>query len=1206
MKKVIYSLIITAILCSLILVPGEQRVRAEPEAPTEVPTTLVGSGVWNYALAAPKLFWYTGVPACPPGAPEPDNPEVTYPETIRRIATYGSSVRKMYEEYRNCGQGQIPSSIAADENYVYWLSYTGLYKLSTNANVGDTPQLVNALLKYPGELAIGADYIYAIFTEVVSPHNKKVGYVRKDNNQLVTLTTPGDAHDLQIDGEYIYYRVGGNLIRLNPGVDIGVTLDNGVTGYYPEGRVFLYCTIDPYACYYSRKVYIAEGRDIYVYNNNTNTLNPAPIYTSPDSKASIYELVSVPKISSTDLFFFEKREGVCNLLCDYTTIIFRHRSGSASALYTFGPVTADQLDNLTTDRTYLFWEEQGMLKRLPNDSAALPSVNMWITGMEVTQGIQDTSHSVVLIKNRRTFVRLYVKSLNTAVSGVMARLTSRVVGSGSLASVNSTGQSITVRVNPDRNDINQSFLFELPWSWTQQDSLEINANLNPYKVPLEPSYADNSWSTTINFQPSPSLSVEFFRLNYNLNNTTYKPRIVEDVLLAWSWMLRAYPLGGAIGENFKPRLWDVDGGAELGSYVNQSSPVCVLNYPDPKWRNLCASYVGNGWLFYYRISTIFGQLNVGLNPAAFYYGMITDAAGFFPRGQAMYSLTSVGPTGMPGAGSWDTDGSYGDWYAAHEIGHSLGRSHPNPGSDDPATDKVTENCGHSRSDPAYPYGNIYTASTPIGPASGSLEGFDVGDPSYGIAPAVYPSNTWNDVMSYCDRQWISDYTYENIYNYMIVHPSLPELVPGAEYPTPSGDYLAVAGMINPANKSAGFSFIRRPNEVTNVPPFVAGDYSIRLLNALDVQLASYSFIPVDYGDTGLLSFGQVVNFVAGTRKVQLVKNANGAVLATQPVSANPPVVSNVALIGAPNPVSGVVTLGWSASDTDGDALVFDIVYSRNNGVTFQPVKINVSGNNTQIDTAGLGGSGTAILRVIASDGVNSAFGDSVPFVMANKPPQTYIMVPADNTQVHYGQLVNFSGLALDVQDGLVGAAGLVWKNAGNITLGTGPTLSIVDLPIGTNVITLQATNSVGQTAHATVTVIVDDDLDLPGPTLTVGPTQVGWQVSVGETQVQSSQISISNAGSGSLSWTASEASPWLSLSASGGTVPAGGDPSTLTLYADPGGLVSGLTYGAEVTIVKPADGESPEQSIIIPVSLSIGFVRDGAQTNNIFLPLVKR
>ncbi|MEZ4621250.1 MAG: hypothetical protein R2867_37905 [Caldilineaceae bacterium] len=72
-----------------------------------------------------------------------------------------------------------------------------------------------------------------------------------------------------------------------------------------------------------------------------------------------------------------------------------------------------------------------------------------------------------------------------------------------------------MRTSPNRNDIEQSYLFELPWSWTQQTNLTLHAILNPYKVPLEPNYRDNDSSTLLR-KPSPTLSAEFYRLElYN-------------------------------------------------------------------------------------------------------------------------------------------------------------------------------------------------------------------------------------------------------------------------------------------------------------------------------------------------------------------------------------------------------------------------------------------------------------------------------------------------------------------------------------------------------------------------------------------------------------------------------------------------------------------------------------------------------------------
>ncbi len=221
----------------------------------------------------------------PPGA-------AAFTETIKRIASYGSPVRTLYSEQKNCNQSAVVSNIVSDGSFLYWLGPTGLMKLSTDANPGDAPQLVNALVTPPGEVADGGDKIFVIHHNT-GGSNTQVSYVLKSNNQNVFLATPGNyAGNLKFDGTYVYYVVAGNLIRQNPGVDGGITIASGVSGYYPQGLRFLGCTINPLPLFLLQfRLSLEKGASVYIYNNLANTLGTA-IYTSVDNTAWIYELAT--------------------------------------------------------------------------------------------------------------------------------------------------------------------------------------------------------------------------------------------------------------------------------------------------------------------------------------------------------------------------------------------------------------------------------------------------------------------------------------------------------------------------------------------------------------------------------------------------------------------------------------------------------------------------------------------------------------------------------------------------------------------------------------------------------------------------------------------------------------------------------------------------------------------------------------------------
>lgn len=1175
--------------------PIASAVPLEPLDTT--PITLVNSGVTGYTIAAPKVFWNTTHPVCPPTdvpANTPADAAALNSELISRTSVYGTETRVLYDEDTgSCNIFNIESNIVADDNYVYWVGPNGLMKLSTDANVGDAPTLMHAGIQMAtdGQLILDNDNLYFLKVTGFNPNYTTTIYrISKGatpGSLIETMATRnaygrklGVSHAFLLGTgarNYLYWLESGNLIMQNLDDKSIITKvnTNNVVDYYAEGgRVS--CTV---FCSITDRVYYSNSSNqLWTFNSGGTA---SLVYTSADQ---IYDIVT----DSDNIYMLESHENPCNpqpCFSSYTGYVTRRprSGGSTDYLFVSDPQVLTPIpQSLAISDIYLFWQEGDDILRLPSNADALPLTNMRVTGLSITQGIQKSDNSVILIEGRRTFVRVFVKSDGTSVSGVSARLHSVTAGGAvidTLLPVNDVGTDITVKSSPNRSNLNDSFLFELPWSWINS-GLRLRADLNPYHSPPQASYANNSLTSgPFNFQPSPALKVNFVAWQYYNGNTIYSPHLIDDIIHTYSWLIRAYPIASKIvfdnnnEPGLHPNLWFV-GDDNLWALVDRSAEECqdlLIKNPNGTVkkdnRNLCASRYTN-----YRMVDM--RADAGLPGNRFFYGMISDAWKF-PRGQACCgTAVSSGPVGPPDSSSWDTDATYGDWYAAHEIAHTLGRNHPDPNSDDPATENTVEGCGHSRSDPSYPYANAQ-----IG-ASVNDEGFDAGDPSLGIPRRIYPGNMWSDVMSYCNNQWVSDYTYTGMYNYMMAlqdAPADPQQVV-------AGDWLVLHGSIVPDNNSAAIQNLSRVDSNANAPALIAGDYLIRLLDSNNATLTDYAFTPEAHEEAGddILYFHQLVAFTAGTTKVQIVRLNDGTILTEEMVSTNAPVVSNVSLNGVSQPVDGPITLTWDATDADGDTLLYNVLYSTDNGTSFQPVMQGLTDKAAEIDTSMLGGSTTAVLRVIASDGANQGSADSPVFNMASKKPMPMILLPGPDTTIQYGQLVNFSGTAMDYQDGGVSGSDLVWRINGRTTLGTGELLSVDDLPVGENIITLTAINDDGLFETTSITVHVQDELNLLGPTLTAGPTQFGWTFATDATTPQAFALNIGNAGSGDINWSISKDVSWLATDVVTGT-----NATNVMLTVDPAGLENGSSDMGTLTIT--VDG-LPEQTMDITVSYSKGFI----------------
>jgi len=1203
-----YRTIISGLLLAVLLaqpraiVAAPQSTRAQhaqplniqtPDAPLDIPTPVIPSGVADYALAAPKIFWHQVDTSC-----DPDVHTKTVRDRLFRIAVQGSMTRTLYDRTKEdaiCATA-LTSNFVADSDNLYWATSEALLRLPTIAITQTEPTTISTSIVGAVELLLAGDSLYALTPSA------GIWKVTKPNGTPTLLVSAGNIgsapSNFQTDGAYLYWLTAGKLKRYPfAGGSVTQIGGSGVTAYHPS---FNLCLFPPCADTTPSGVYVATGNSVARYNVITGVLMQA-IYTSPEPTGSIREIA----LKNGYIFMLEDRQtGPADPLPPISAFIVRKKSdgtGADSILYTSATSTGvGTAAHMLTHDGYLYWADSGALLRLPQDASALPQTNMRITSMEVTQGIQDLNNSVMLIQGKRTVVRVHVKSDGPSVDGVTAhlyRLNAALQPIGEpLVPSNKVGQYLKVPSNPKREILDDSFWFELPLDWTNDATLRLRADLNPFHYPVQLSYANNAFVFSKSTTPSPRLEMNFVLFDYTYDGTKYAADYFNAYLPTLSWLHRAYPISQRQDniQNSGPGLhthYFYVHDQELRKHLDYTSDDCP---DDPKDdAGLCAADYVNGYL---------EDIDDEDNNGASYYGMMpgfTDRNKnyWFPRGYTSGD-TSNGPSDAPGSKSWDIDSTIGDWYAGHEIGHQLGRDHPTANGDPDVDDSTPVGCGHSQDDDSYPY-----TDARIG--SGSLWGFDLGDPGLDsrLSMRIYPNGNWYDVMSYCDNQWISDYTYNGMYGSLSLFAQRANaLTPNAIAPRMvNADVLRVHGSI--LTSTSSMKFVKVQHKPSGTPSInIAGSYQLRLRDGANSVLATMAFSPsLAHDAPGVLPFDITVPFVAGTQVIEIFDTIASKVLGSYAISPNSPTISNIHLLNATDPVTGNVQLAWDAKDVDGDALKFDIFYSRDNGATFQPVLLNTNEHTVNIDTTVLGGSAQALFKVRVSDGANTSSGNSPSFVMADKAPLVLITNPASGATFSYGQLVQFVGHAEDLQMAGIPDGQLTWRNQYG-ALGTGASLPIANLPVGTNIITLTAVRNTGLQSSASMTVEVTDDLNIPGPTLAVGPTQIGWHFNVGATAAQTATLFVSNIGTGALSWQMQISETWLTADVISGTA-----PSQIVLTAHPELIVGD---SASTVLHITASG----QSLSIPVNATFGNAFNGNQIPDaaivdrprLYLPMLQR
>jgi hypothetical protein len=353
------------------------------------------------------------------------------------------------------------------------------------------------------------------------------------------------------------------------------------------------------------------------------------------------------------------------------------------------------------------------------------SIPLQLDGMEVTQAVQHLSLSVPLIAGKRTVVRLYLSQYAAPGISVRGQIAVRQAPTDPLLTINSANTVFldptqAGDVAPKRNDSARSLNFVLPATQTAEGPLVVTiASVTDVATGM-PVALGCETRPTVWFHFSPPLRVRVLGIRYAQGTpaVTHLPGDRDFDLLV-SWLGRAYPVGQVVESRV---LVTANAAAPFGC-GDINAQLAAIRALD---------------------------MAAGGDPLTHYYGLVSDG-GFFMRGCAAGipstpapGTVASGPTGS-GTWGWDFDGSYGDWYGGHELGHTYGRLHPGF-------------CGETQDDLThYPYDNGQ-----LGGSNDSFAGFDVGDPVNGLPMVALQGAQWHDVMTYCNFQWLSAYTYQAV------------------------------------------------------------------------------------------------------------------------------------------------------------------------------------------------------------------------------------------------------------------------------------------------------------------------------------------------------------------------------------------------------------------------------------------------------------
>ncbi|NOX62858.1 MAG: hypothetical protein GXP42_13070, partial [Chloroflexi bacterium] len=595
-----------------------------------------------------------------------------------------------------------------------------------------------------------------------------------------------------------------------------------------------------------------------------------------------------------------------------------------------------------------------------------PPYDLEVTGMEVSQGIQNLDNEMPLVEGRRTIVRVYVKEvIGRNVAGVNARLYGERDGASLSGSpLLAENNPITVKGDGgDRLDMNDSFWFVLPSSWRSGD-VTLRVEVNYDDGVREKDKSDNEMEVDVTFEKAKALKLVLVPLHLHEEPDHSSPKHIywcdssdADCQDIYERVYRYHPIDELdvrlVSEALKPKghpdkEWDL---TSSDDEIVDKSMSKILNRL--AWKRY--------WDHWYSLGFA----------GEHYYGMIDDYFNVGGLGRRPGKVAEGVMDGAPRSDSpWHTEGGI---TMAHELGHNKGLKHMLCRGDEEDGGKVDE-------DYPWPYPDCQLADVD----EEGYYGLDVYYSKFGFSepyvisndPAQAEPNQGFPMMGYQRPNWISPYEYCKLYKkystkctlswatVLSAESSQSEAMERVISALQNADeYLLVSGLVDPGkgevtlneayrlqNPSPDFmaELIQELRDVA--PGQVDPAWRLSLEDANGAVLYEQEIIfdlPTHNGpDMALLT--SVVPFPANTHWVRI--RHNGDILAEREVSAHAPQVTLLWPNGGEQMRVGSV-IRWAGEDADGDALVYTVLYSPDMGQTWRALALDMGETELVVNEA---------------------------------------------------------------------------------------------------------------------------------------------------------------------------------------------------------------------------------------------------------------